>query len=79
MRTEFDTAALRGSAKQGETVPAEAVIRLLEEMIDLKIQQHVESQMKCSPEIAPVIQAKRLTDQRRLDQIRAELVRLIQT
>ena len=79
MRTEFDTASLRGSAKHGETVAAEAVIRLLEEMIDLKIQQHVESQMKCSPEIAPVIQAKRLTDQRRLDQIRAELVRLIQT
>jgi|HubBroStandDraft_4_1064222.scaffolds.fasta_scaffold310880_1 hypothetical protein len=78
MRTDVDAASLRISAQRGETAAAETFVRLLEEMLDLKIQQDVESRMKCPPEIAQVMQAKRQTDQRRLDQIRAELVRLIQ-
>jgi hypothetical protein len=50
---------------------------LLEEMIDIKIQQHTESRLKTTPEIAAVLHQKRETDKRRLDQIRAELLRLM--
>jgi hypothetical protein len=45
-------------------------------MVDLKIQQHAELTMKTSPELSRILQEKRETDRRRLDQIRAELVRL---
>jgi hypothetical protein len=55
------------------------LIKLLEEMIDLKIQQYAESTMKPTPEVARILQEKRETDRRRLDQIRAELVRLLET
>jgi hypothetical protein len=50
---------------------------LLEEMIDIKVQQQTESHIKTSPEIATVLHQKRETDKRRLDQIRAELLRLM--
>jgi hypothetical protein len=52
-------------------------IALLEEMVDLKVQQHTESHLKTSPEIAMVLAQKRETDRRRLDQIRAELIRVL--
>ena len=58
---------------------AENLIGLIEEMMDLKIQQYAESTMNRTPEIARVLQAKRETDSRRLDQIRAELVRFLQS
>ena len=54
----------------------ESFVKLFEEMVDLKIQQHAELTMKTSPELARILQEKRETDRRRLDQIRAELVRL---
>jgi hypothetical protein len=57
---------------------AESLIGLIEEMVDLKIQQYAESNMKPTPEIARVLQNKRETDHRRLEQIRAELVKLFQ-
>jgi len=50
---------------------------LLEEMIDIKVQQQTESHLKTSPEVAAVLLQKRETDKRRLDQIRAELIRLL--
>ena len=50
---------------------------LLEELIDIKVQQQTESHLKPSPEVAAVLHQKRETDKRRLDQIRAELVRLL--
>ena len=56
---------------------AEAFIRIMEEMVDLKVQQHAESSLKPSPEVAAVLHAKRETDRRRLEQIRTELVRLL--
>ena len=56
---------------------AESLIGLIEEMMDLKIQQHAESTMKATPEITRILHDKRETDHRRLDQIRAELVRLL--
>ena len=56
---------------------AEAAVKLIEEMIDLKLQQRAESSMKPTAEVARLLEQKRLTDKRRLDQIRAELVRLL--
>jgi hypothetical protein len=56
---------------------AEEFVGLIEEMIELKIQQETEAHMKPTPEIARVLAAKRETDRRRLDQIRAELVRIL--
>ena len=55
---------------------AETFVRLIEEMVDLKVQQHTESHLKTTPEIANVLQMKRETDRRRLEQIRAELARI---
>ena len=52
---------------------------LLEEMIDIKVQQNTEARLKTSPEVAAVLSQKRETDKRRLDQIRAELLRLMST
>jgi hypothetical protein len=52
---------------------------LLEEMIDIKIQQQTEAHLKMSPEVAAVLHQKRETDKRRIDQIRAELLRLMST
>ena len=52
---------------------------LLEEMIDIKVQQHTEARLKTSPEVAAVLSQERDTDKRRLDQIRAELLRLMST
>ena len=48
---------------------------LLEEMVEIKIQQHAETHMKTTPEIAAVLHQKRETDRRRLDQIRVHLIR----
>jgi hypothetical protein len=50
---------------------------LLEEMIDIKVQQQTEAHLKFSPEVAAVLHQKRETDKRRIDQIRAELLRLM--
>jgi hypothetical protein len=52
-------------------------IALLEEMIDVKVQQQTEAHLKPSPEIARLLAKKQETDKRRLDQIRAELVRIL--
>ena len=54
---------------------AETFVKLIEEMIDLKLQQHAQANLKASPEIARILEEKRFTDRRRLEQIRAELVR----
>jgi len=54
-------------------------IGLLEEMVDIKVQQQTEAHLKTTPEVAAVLHQKRETDRRRLDQIRAELVRIIST
>jgi len=56
---------------------AVTIVSLIEEMADLKIQQYAESQMKPAPEIARILFEKRSTDNRRLEQIKAELTRLL--
>jgi hypothetical protein len=56
---------------------AETLVKLIEEMIDLKLQQQAQANLKVSPEIARILEEKRITDRRRLEQIRAELIRLL--
>jgi len=56
---------------------AETIVTLVEEMVDLKVQHFAESTMKPSPEIARILQEKRATDRRRLEQIKSELARLL--
>jgi hypothetical protein len=55
----------------------EALVKLIEEMVDLKVQQFAESTLKPSPEVARLLAEKRVTDRRRLEQIRTELVRML--
>jgi len=57
---------------------AEFLVRPIEEMMDLKVQQYAESQLKVTPEVAALLHDKRDTDRRRLDQIRVELVRFLE-
>jgi len=56
---------------------AETLVKLIEEMMDLKVQQYAETQMRLTPELSRVLHEKRDTDRRRLDQIRNETVRLL--
>ena len=56
---------------------AEHTVRLIEEMLDLKIQAYAESQMRTTPELSKLLHEKRETDRRRLEQIRAEMARLV--
>jgi len=56
---------------------AETLVKLLEEMIDLKIQRQAEVNLKVNPEMARLLQEKRHTDRQRLDQIRRELVGML--
>jgi len=56
---------------------AEMVVKLVEEMIDLKVQQYAESHLKGNPEVAKILSEKRETDRRRLEQIRREMVRVL--
>ncbi|HEV2392793.1 MAG TPA: hypothetical protein VG146_10570 [Verrucomicrobiae bacterium] len=58
---------------------ANTLVGLFEEMMDLKIQQYAESQVKLAPEVARILQDKRETDRRRLDQIKTELVRFLES
>jgi hypothetical protein len=58
---------------------ADHLVRLLEEMMDLKLQQYAQTQLKVSPEVAMLLNDKRETDRRRLDQIRKELVRFLES
>lgn len=56
---------------------AEAFIGMIEEMIDIKVQQHAEMRLKANAEVTKVLQEKRETDRRRLQQIKSELARLL--
>ena len=56
---------------------AEAYVLLVEEMMDIKIQQLAQSSMKVTPDVARILDEKRHTDRRRLEQIRTELVRIL--
>jgi hypothetical protein len=57
---------------------AKFIVGLIEEMMDVKVQQYAETTMRPTPEVARLLQEKRETDRRRLDQIRAELIRILE-
>ena len=57
----------------------EMLIGLLEEMMDLKLQQYAELNLKVNPEVSRFLHEKRETDRRRLEQIRKELVRFLES
>jgi hypothetical protein len=56
---------------------AETIVKLIEEMVDLKVQQEAATHLRHNPEVARLLAQKRETDRRRLEQIRADLVRLL--
>lgn len=68
---------MREPTYRHETMTAQALVGLLEEMMDIKLQQYAELAMKATPEVARILQEKRETDRRRLDQIRTELIRVL--
>lgn len=57
---------------------AEAWVRLIEEMIDLKLARFAEANIKLSPDLTRLLQDKRESDRQRLQQVRTELVRTLQ-
>jgi hypothetical protein len=54
---------------------ADNLVKLIEEMVNLKLQQQAQMNLKASMEMTQILEQKRVTDRRRLEQIRAELVR----
>ncbi len=56
---------------------AENFVSLIEELVDLKVQQHAETHLKSSPEVVRLLADKRETDRRRMEQIKAELIRIL--
>jgi hypothetical protein len=59
------------------TMSAEDFVNMLEEMIDLKVQQRTQINLRTTPEIARVLQDKQETDRRRLAQLKVQLVQLL--
>ena len=55
-----------------------AFIKLMEEMIDLKVQKQSERHINPTPEVAQLLEQKQATDARRLQQIWSELLRLLE-
>jgi len=56
---------------------AETFVRLIEELVDIKVQYHLASKMKTSNELARLVAVKRETDRQRADQIRVELIQAL--
>ena len=55
----------------------EMVVKLIEEMVDLKLHQQASANLEPGTEVARLLQEKRATDRRRLTQIRAELAKML--
>jgi hypothetical protein len=56
---------------------AEGFVKLIEEMVDIKVHLVLDTQIRVKPELSRLVSQKRATDARRLEQIRAELARLL--
>lgn len=52
----------------------ERFVRLIEELVDLKVQYHLANQLKVPSELSSVVARKRENDRRRTEEIRAELI-----
>jgi hypothetical protein len=58
---------------------ADTAARLIEEMIDLKLRQQAEVSLATRPELALLLEQKRETDRRRLEHLRIELARSLES
>jgi hypothetical protein len=56
---------------------ADKFVKLIEEMVDIKVHQRVEPHLHAKPELARVLEEKRHADRSRLETIRQELVCLL--
>ncbi len=56
---------------------ADNFVKMIEELVDLKVQQHAGLGIKTTPVVATVLRQKREADRQRLEQLRVELVRLL--
>ena len=56
---------------------ANRLAELIEEMIDLKVRQTAQPSHQLSPDVARMLEQKRFADRQRLQQIRTELIRLL--
>jgi hypothetical protein len=56
---------------------AEMFVKLIDEMVDIKVHQRVESHLHAKPELARMLEEKRHVDRHRLEMIKQELVRLL--
>ena len=54
---------------------AETIVKLIEEMVDIKVHQHAEAQLRPRPEFAKLLEEKQFADRRRLELIKQELAR----
>jgi hypothetical protein len=55
----------------------DTIVKLIEEMVDIKVHQQAETHLKPKPEFARLLEEKRFADRRRLELIKQELARLI--
>jgi hypothetical protein len=53
-------------------------VGFLEELIDIKIRNYAETQVKARPEVSRLLQEKREEDRRRVEEIRRELVAVLE-
>ena len=47
--------------------------------MDIKIQQHAQSTVRATSDMVEILREKRESDRRRLDQIRADLIKLLES
>ena len=59
------------------TMDNEKFVKLIDEMVDLRVQQHTAAGLKVNPALAKILAEKRETDRHRLEQVRAELVQML--
>ena len=62
---------------QPQLMNADTIVKLIEEMVDLKVHQQAEAQLHPKPEFARLLEEKRFADRRRLELIKQELARLL--
>jgi hypothetical protein len=56
---------------------AEMIVKLVEELVDIKMHQQAEMHLRTKPELAQLLEQKRIGDLRRLELIKLELTRLL--
>ena len=56
---------------------AESIVALIGELVDIKVRQQQDRNIKSNPAVAKLLEQKRSTDRRRIDEINAELTRLL--